>query len=158
MKIEGLVITAAEIAVIAVMGLCGWLALSQSGAYGWIKEWISSRSTAAEHFLPVIIWGAIFVFGLVTVTLGKKGCGALTWVVVVISLPSFLAFNSLDLLKIFDTRLTITTELSFLQAMSLGTVIMTCYCLMSSMNVLKQSRSGLLRRQASIGEIGREHV
>jgi hypothetical protein len=138
-----------------MMGLCGMLAFTHAGAYSWLHEQIGKHYPAIVSCLPGLIWGILFAFGFVTVILVRRGGGALTWLVVICSLPSILSFNSLDLLKIFSAESRITSDLTFWQAMSLGIAIITCYVLLSSMSVLKQSRLGLLRRQAPDDDIER---
>ena len=153
MKVYATLIRLSEWVLIAVMAFCGTFALTKAGAYVWLEKEILAHIPAIGYFLPVVIWALVFTFGVQSVILRKKGGETLTELVVIISLPSLLSFNAIDLLKIFGTEMKISTGLSFSNALCLGLVIMICYVLLSSVGILKRSRAGFIQRKVIAEDI-----
>jgi hypothetical protein len=128
-----------EAALIGIMSLCAALAF------------VSSRISPEVPYILLIVWGALFVTGSLTISVFGKGGGVFTWLVVVSSLPSLLSFDSLDwpgLIRLDLINRLFQTDLSYYQALGLGVTGITCYLLINFMGVLKQSRRNLVRQGA----------
>jgi hypothetical protein len=152
MKISSKITTGVEILLCGIMSLCGLLAFTSSNAYSSILKLLTSHPTLSS-WLPLIVFGIIFIFGFLSVTLRSKGGGRLTWIVILFSLPSILSFNSIDILKVIGLNLTIASKLTFFQLLGLCVLIITCYLLISFMSVLKHSRRSLEKRGSSFADI-----
>ncbi len=158
MKINTMVIGIAEAILIGIMGVCGTLFLTHFSGYTWLRDVVTTSHQAVGHYLPVIVWAAIFIFGSQSIVLRRKGGGGLLWLVIIISAPALWSFNSLDYLKIFGAGLKQTPELNLYAALGLGLLIMTCYGLLNSMSILKEFRRGLVQRKANPDDIETVHT
>ncbi len=142
-------LAAAEWVLIGVMAFCGMLAFINSNAYTNLHDLISSHYSQISSYLPGIIWGFIFIFGVVSVTLLSRGGGSLTWLVALFSLTSFLSYDSINIFKVISWTPHITTKLPLWVCLWLGVLIMVSYLLLSHMNLLKRARRSLINRGAS---------
>ncbi len=153
MKSSVIIITVAEWILITVISVCAILCLTPSNFYIGLHDILAKNHATLAEYLPLIIWFVIFEIGIMTVFVWKKGGGLVFLLAVLAALPSIAAFNSLDLLKIFGVESTIATKLSFWETLLLGAVLIICYILINSMNVLKLARIGLINRKASPDDI-----
>jgi hypothetical protein len=158
MKSSNVVIGTAEAFLIGIMGFCGVFFLTENSFYVLVRNPIAAANPAVGHYLPLIIWAIVFLFGFQSVILRKKGGGGLLWFVLVISFPALWSFISLNYLKIFGVSLKYAPEMNLYLAIGLGILIMTCYSLLNSMSVLKQFRRSLIKRKANPDDIENVHM
>ncbi len=118
-----------------------------------IQEFLSSHSLGISPYIPVIIWFVLFLIGIITVVIRGKGGGRFTWTAIIFTLPSLLAFNSMDLPRIFGLDVNINSNLHFYQLLGLEILIMTGYILINHMYVFKQSHHNLIERGADAADI-----
>jgi hypothetical protein len=148
-----LLINIVEWVLIAVIGLCGTLAFSSSGAYSLLHRFLLTHYPDIGHYLIAIIWALLALMGLFSVSLQRKGGGFLTWLALILSSPSILAFNKLDIPRMLGLDFTISTSLSFWQVLILTVVILSAYLLLNFMRELKIFRLGLSKKGAESKDI-----
>jgi hypothetical protein len=146
MKLEIAAFKLIEIALIGVMSLCGVIAF------------ISAHLFTLESYVPLIIWGALFSFGVLLIVLASRGLGMFTWLVILLSLPSILSFDSLDLpkmLQLFELDQVFKTNLGFFEILALVIIIITGYVLLNFILTLNKSRTWLVKRGANSADADR---
>jgi hypothetical protein len=143
MKINILGFKTIEIALIGIMSLCGTIAFD------------SSHLFSTPSYFALIIWGVLFVIGVLMVALAGKKLGIFTWLVILFSSPATLSFNSLDLprlIKLGVINQVFKSDLSFSQILILGIIIITCYLLLYFILTINKTRVSLKKRGANSNE------
>jgi hypothetical protein len=136
---------------------CGLLALTQSSLYVWLQNHLITLNPFIGNNIVWIFAFLLLSFGIIQVGLRRKGAGALFVVSLVISLPSLLAFDSIDLLKLFGGKLTITTHLSFTVIVILELILFLGYLLLDALTTIKESKHNLEKRGALKEELIQVH-
>jgi hypothetical protein len=85
MRINILGLKSIEIILVGIMSLCGTF------------TFVSSHLFPIAFYVALIIWGALFTTGVLMVVLVSKKSGIFTWLVILLTLPAILSFDSLDL-------------------------------------------------------------
>jgi len=148
-----LLINIAEWVLIAIIGLCGTLAFASSGLYSLLHNSLLSHYPDIGHYLIAIIWVFLALVGIFSVSFQRKGGGFLTWLAFILTAPSILAFNKLNIPGILGSQYKFTTDLAFWQALVLAAVILTAYLLLNFMRESKLFRLGLVKKQADPADI-----
>jgi Flp pilus assembly pilin Flp len=153
MKTRWLLYSLLEYTCLAVMVACGMIALMQSSFYSWVQVHLTTINPFMGSYLSSILAVLFLAFGMVQIGLRRKGSGALFIMLLIISLPSLLAFDSIDLFKIFGGSLKITTHLSFAAVVVLELLLFLGYLLLSSLTVFRSSRLNMEKRQVLPEEV-----
>jgi hypothetical protein len=150
MKYPRTLITVTQFCAVMVLSLCGTLSLLNSGLYASLEKglhnWLGS-------YLAWLILGLMLALGGFLVLFKNKGGGILAVIAAVLSLPSILSFNSLDLLKIVNGTSHITTHLTFTQVMATGCLIISSYFLLDLTRQVKANESRFKARGASAPDL-----
>jgi hypothetical protein len=144
----------AEISLIGIMSLCGTFALTSSKIYQSLHELFYLYPVAP--YVSLIIWVLLLILGILIIILRGKSSGVFTGLVIFISLPSMLSFNSIDLARLFHLEsigAAFSTTLNFFETLIIGLVIIICYLSLNFMNILKKSRSSLIKQGATPSDI-----
>lgn len=138
---------------LAVMITCALIALTQSNYYVWLQTHLISLNPFMGHYMVGILALLLLTFGIIQVGLRHKGAGSLFVVLLIITLPSLLAFDSIDLFKIFGGKLTITTHLSFVVVVILELLLFLGYLLLDALTTFQESRRNMEKRGVLPGEL-----
>jgi hypothetical protein len=153
MKLNIITIHFIEWVLISLMAYCGSYCFTSSNLYVLMQSPIASHYPGLNPYLPEIIWGILFIFGFQSVILRKKGGGVFTWLVVIVSLPSILSSDSINIFNIFGLNIKAVSKINYYGLLGLGASIMVGYVLLNHMSIYKQTRLSLSRRKADIGDI-----
>jgi hypothetical protein len=148
-----LLINILEWALIAVIGLCSTLAFASSSTYVFLHKFLLSYYPELGRYFIAIIWGFIALIGIFSVSFRRKGGGRLTWLALIIALPSILAFDKLNIPGVLGINFELTTELAFWQVLALAAAILTAYLLLNFMRELKLVRFSLGKKGADSADI-----
>ena len=135
MKYNWVFIIAVQFLCVVILSMCGIVAFSNSGMYAGFEETISKILPSA--YLSLLVFLVLLVPGVFFIIVRNKGGGILTVVVMLLSLPSILAYDNIDLLKIFGGASHVTTRMTLFQMLSIGSLIITAYFLLDLINQLK---------------------
>jgi uncharacterized membrane protein YiaA len=153
MRISNWVFQTAEGALIAIMSLCGTAALASSQLYTSFQGFIRVRVPGIVPYTALIIGAVLFIIGVFLIMVKNRGRGFFAALVVLVSVPSILSFDSLDLfrlLKIDSVRAQFTTKFNTAEMTALGAVIIICYLLINFMSLLRKSRNDLAAQGADL--------
>jgi len=153
MRIANFTIHFIEWILISLLSLCGSFSFTNSNLYVWIQSSISSHIPEIIPYLPEIIWGILFLFGLQSIILRNKGGGSFTWLVIVVSLPSILSFDTINIFKVFGLDLKAMSKINFYGLLGIGVSIVIGYVLLNHLCLFKQNRLSLIKRRADPGDI-----
>jgi hypothetical protein len=153
MKITKFIINIIEWILISLMAFCGSLAFSNSNLYVLLQSPLTSHLPGINPYLPEIIWGILFLFGVQSVILRNKGGGSFTWLVVLVSLPSILSYDTVNILNIFGLNPKALSKINFYGLLGLGVSIMLGYILLNNMCILKRTRLDWIKRRAGSKDI-----
>ena len=153
MRIGNWIFQTAEAALIAIMSLCGTVALRASYLFTSFQGFISVRVPGIVPYTALIIGAVLFIIGTFLIMVKNRGRGFFAALVVLVTLPSLLSFDSLDLfrlLKLDSVRAQFTTKFNSIEMMALGAVIIACYLLTNFMSLLRKSRNDLAAQGADV--------
>jgi hypothetical protein len=145
----------AEIFLIGLMCLCGTLLLTSSKIYGYLYEILLNISAVAQYS-SLIIWVLLVIFGILRIPISKKGAGFFTGLLVFISLPGILNFDSLDLPRLFNLESLndlFGTTLSYFEITGLVIGIVTGYLLINFMIIINTFHGNLIKQGATLSEV-----
>jgi hypothetical protein len=151
MNTSRLIIAIMEFFCILIITLCGIVAFSNSSVYSSITN--ITAKVVPSALLPAILFVILMVFGILFVMLKNKGVGILAIAALVLALPSILSYNNIDLLKLFNSSARITTQISFFQMLSIGSLVITVYFLLDLIVQLKINLSRFMTREASPADV-----
>jgi hypothetical protein len=151
MRYSRVFIIIVEFFCVAIMSLCGIVSFSNSGIYAGFEKGVAG--IMPSHYLSLVIFVVVFALGIFFILVRNKGAGILTIAVVILSLPSIFSYNNIDLLKIFGASAHFTTTTTYLQTLSIGSLIITSYFLLDLINHLKLHNVQLEARQASASDL-----
>jgi hypothetical protein len=140
-------------ALIAALGGIGAYAFLASSAYDAVRNFGDAHKIAFMGYLPLIIWGIITAFGILNIVLANRGSGSFIWLVMIFSLPSLLAHNTVDWPKIFGWSFKLTTSLGFNSMLALSVLTITGYVILDYLRFFKQSGNSMKERQVSPTDI-----
>jgi hypothetical protein len=140
-----------EFIAIALLAFCAAVSLSDSGLYSGLSGWIAKPWIT--NYLTWVIGLVLLAFGIFWISVRNHGAGVLTVIVIVLASPSLLSFNNIDLLKIFGGVSHITTQVTFIQMISIGSLIITLYLLLDLTHQIKLGFNLLESRQAGIVDL-----
>ncbi|MBN1188623.1 MAG: hypothetical protein JXA46_02625 [Dehalococcoidales bacterium] len=143
-----------EWALVILMSLCCVLGFSHSIAGAGLQGWIADKYPEIGLMLFWIIWLLLFIAGILLAIFAGRN-GAFGWLAAVFILPSLLAFDSINILKVVHLDFGITTTLTFVQALIIGITVMTCHILLNLLNILKKERHVYEERGAGMKDIER---
>jgi len=153
MKITKFMINIGEWILISLLAFCGSLAFINSSLYVLLQSPLTSRLPGINPYLPEIIWGILFLFGLQSIILRNKGGGSFTWLVVLVSLPSILSCDTVNIFNIFGFDPKALSKINFYGLLCLGVSIMIGYILLNNLCILKRTRLNLIKRGAESKDI-----
>ncbi len=137
MNYSRIFIAITELVCLTITSLCGMAAFTNSNLYSGINNYlIRMIPSICDHF-HLIIFLSLLLPGIVLIIWKNKSPGPLTIAALVLSLPSLLSFNQIDLFKIFRSGALIASEFSLFQMLSSGLLIITAYFLLDLLNQLK---------------------
>jgi hypothetical protein len=135
-----------EFLCVAILSLSGVVSFSNSGIYGGFENALARFIPST--YLSLLILLVLFALGVFFIIVKNKGGGGLAVAVIILCLPSIVSFNNIDLLKIFGGSAQFTTKMTFLQTISIGSLIITAYFLLDLINQLKLNLARLSEQQA----------
>jgi hypothetical protein len=151
MKYHRIFIYATEVVCVVILALCAVTAFSNSALYaGFVK--LFSKSVPAVY-LSLLIFLVIMACGVFFIVLRSKGSGILTTIVTILCLPSIFSFNNIDLFKIFGSAASVTTKLTLVQMISIGSLIISVYFLLDLMHQLKLNTQRFKESEAQASDI-----
>jgi hypothetical protein len=153
MKITKITINSIECILISVVSFCASAAFTSSNVYTLLQSPIALHYPKISPYLPEIIWLLIFLFGFQSIVLRNKGGGNFTWLAIIVSLPSLLSYDSINIFNIAGLDFKAVTKIGFIELFGLGIIIILSYIMLNYMSVLKQSRRNLIKREASAGDV-----
>jgi hypothetical protein len=127
--------------------------LTQSNIYVWMQNYLIDINPFIGDNLVGILGLLLFALGIIQVGLRRKGAGALFVVLLIISLPSLLAFDSIDLFKLFGGNLRIETHLDFTVVVILELVLFLAYLLLDGLIIFRESRRNMEKRGVLLAEL-----
>ena len=104
-------------------------------------------------YLPLLIWGIITAFGILNIVLANRGSGSFIWLVMIFSLPSLLAHNTMDWPKIFGANFKLTTSLGFNSMLALGVLTIAGYIILDYLRFFREAGGSMAERQVSPTDI-----
>jgi hypothetical protein len=137
-----------ELFCVAILSLCGVVAFSNAGLYTEFELLVSRLLPSVSSYLLLLLFLLLFAPGFFFIAIRNKGGGILTIAVMLLCLPSFLSFNTVDLLKIFGGSTHIATRITLIQMLSIGSLVITIYFLLDLINQLKYNIRHLETLQA----------
>ncbi len=165
----------AELALIAALSGIGTYAFVNSDTYSVVREFGAVHNYAVIYYVPAILWGLLFTFGVFNISFRGKGNGFFAWVVTLLSLPSLLSYDTINLLGIFGSEFQLSTDIivnslgillgifgsafqfstniGFSGMLALGVLIITGYVVLNYLHLFKQARHNLTVRGASSTDI-----
>lgn len=144
---------AIELALIAALAGIGANSFSASGVYQAARDYGQTHNIAILPHLPVIIWGLLTLIGLLNIVLANRGSGFFTCLVMIFSLPSLLAHNTVDWAGILGWEIKLTTGLGFSTTLSLGALTITGYIILSFLRQFKQTTHSMTERRFNPADI-----
>jgi hypothetical protein len=153
MRLNAMVARMTELLLIAAMGGIGAYAFLASGAYEAVNNYGTAHHLGFMSYLPLLIWLFIAGFGLLNIVIFNRGSGSFTWLVVIFSLPSLLAHNSVDWAGMAGLKLNLSTSLGFNAMLALGVLTMTGYVILNYLRFFKESEHSMIERQADQNDI-----
>ena len=113
MRISNWVFQTAEGAFIAIMSLCGTIALASSKLFTSFQGFIRVRVPGIVPYTALIIGVVLFIIGVFLIMVKNRGRGFFAALVALVAFPSILGFDSSDifrLLKLDSVRAQFTTR------------------------------------------------
>jgi hypothetical protein len=153
MRLNAAIARMTAMLLIAAMGGIGAYAFMASSAYDAVRNYGAAHHLGFMPYLPLIIWLFITDFGVLNIVLFKRGSGSFTWLVVIFSLPSLLAHNTVDWAGMAGLKLNISTSLGFNLVLALGILTMTGYVILNYLRFFKESERSMITRQADRNDI-----
>jgi hypothetical protein len=153
MRITNLTIHIIEWLVISLMAFCGSFSFTSSNLYVLVQSPVASNLPGINPYLPEFVWGILFLFGLQSIILRNKGGGGFTWLVVIVSLPSILSCDTLNMFNTLGIDLKAMSKINFYGLLVLGVSIVIGYLLLNNMSIFKQTRLNLIKRRADSKDI-----
>jgi hypothetical protein len=153
MRYMRFLIMLAGLVLIVIMSLCGTLALTNSNLYPLLNSFVNNHWPSIISKLPLVIWGVMFVFGFQSITLRNTTGEGFTWLIIILSLPSILSFNSLDIPKILGLNMAAKTQMTFYGTLGLGALIMASYVLLAQMSMFNKAHRSQIRRNVDTKDI-----
>jgi hypothetical protein len=135
MKYNRFFILLTELFCLVILDLCGVVAFSNSGIYGSLAKELSK--IIPSIYLSSFIFLVLLALGVFFVIFRNKGSAGLVVIVGLLCLPSIFSYNNLDLFKIFGASTHITTRLTLLQMISIGSLVVCAYFLLDLLQQLK---------------------
>lgn len=139
--------------LIAALGGIGAYAFLASSAYDAVRNFSEAHTIGFMPYLPLIIWSIITSFGILNIVFANRDSGSFIWLVVIFSLPSLLAHNTVEWQKIFGFNLKLTTSLSFNSMLALGVLIIAGYIILDYLRVFRQAGQKMTERQVTPADI-----
>ncbi len=149
MKFHLAVISIAELALIAALSGIGVYALVNSNIFSVVREFGEAHHYVFIYYLPVILWGLVFAYGMLNSILQGKGYGGFIWFVVVLSMPSLLSFNTVNWPGIFGSEYNLSTSLDFSEMLVLGVLVITGYIILNYFILFRQTRHNMISREVN---------
>lgn len=147
------IIRSAEMALIAALGGIGAYAFLASSAYDTVRNFGDAHKIGFIPYLPLIIWGIITAFGILNIVFANRGSGSFIWLVMIFSLPSLLANNTVDWPEIFGWNFKLTTSLGFNSMLALGVLTIAGYVILDYLRFFRQAGLSMTTRQVSPADI-----
>jgi len=151
MRISNWVFQTVEAMLIGIMSLCGTITLASSKLFTSFQQSVKLNVPGVVSHIPLIIGVLLFIIGVFLIIVKNRGRGFFAVLVVLLSFPCILSFDSLDLLRFFklDSISTkFTTSLNYAEMTTLAVVIITCYLLINFTSLLRKSRNDLFKQGA----------
>ncbi len=147
------ILRSSEMVLIAALGGIGAYAFLASSAYDAVRNFGEAHKIAFMPYLPLIIWGIITAFGILNIILANRGAGSFIWLVMIFSLPSLLAHNTVNWPKIFGWNFELTTSLGVNSMLALGVLTIAGYVILDYLRFFKQSGHSMAERQITPADI-----
>jgi uncharacterized membrane protein YiaA len=161
MRISNWVFQTAEAMLIGIMSLCGTITLASSKLFTSFQQSIKLHVPGVVSHITLIVGVVLFIIGVFLIMVKNRGRGFFAVLVMLLSFPSILSFDSLDLLKLFkldSIGAKFTTSLNSVEMTVLAVIIITCYLLINFTSLLRKSRNDLSKQGADIARTGEVYL
>lgn len=184
MRIPLTVTSITELTLITVLSGSAIYAFISSSIYDHFYDLVRALTAAINlpimYYLPLplILWGLVFAFGVLSITFSGGSSGEFVWLVTLLSLPSLLSYNTVNyvgftyplmshftpligynavrwLAATLGLAFNLTTTLSFAAMLGLGVLTITGYVVLNHLHIIKQARHNLTNRGADPVDIAR---
>lgn len=153
MKPYKVIIIGVELVLIAVISGAGAYAFLSSGIYGALRDYGIMHNIGFIPYLHLIIWGILTAFGIVRVVLNNKGSGSFAVLNAMFSLPSLLAYNTINWPGILHIDYKFTSSMGFGAVLATGVLIITGYIALNYLRLFRKNEESMAARR-----VNREHI
>ena len=142
-----------EVLLLLIISVIGTYALVESSLYTLLNDLVARSAPSVSGYLPLIIGGALFVYGTLYCFLHGKGYGFIIAIAGILMAPSLLSYNTINWLGIFGLDAIPTTDIGLFPMLSLGIALMVCYVCLNYLVTFRQEQRTMTERNVDTGDV-----